>query len=131
MPPALPLVNPMGSSGPASPPSANPGMEADGDSKVREAVHLLEMALPSFQMGSDKHKAVLDALKAVSKPFPASAEVPGVQMTQLMALVQKARQSAMMQAAMRQQQAQGGASPPGPAPPPGPAQAPHPQLSVP
>jgi hypothetical protein len=92
------------------------GSEADGDSKVREAVHLLEMALPKFHPGNDKYKACIESLQRLSKQFPASAEVPGVQDTQLLQLMQRARQSAMMQAAMRQQQAQqggGGAAPPG------------------
>jgi hypothetical protein len=102
VPLALP---PTGSTGPASPPTANPGLEASGDTKVREAVHLLEMALPMFPTGSDKHKAAIDSLSKLSKLFPPSAEVPGAQQTELLSLMQKAKQSAMMQAAMRQQQA--------------------------
>lgn len=89
------------------------GSEADGDSKVREAVHLLEMALPRFHPGNDKYKACIESLQRLSKQFPASAEVPGVQDTQLLQLQQRAKQQAMMQAAMRG----GGGGPPGGAPP--------------
>lgn len=100
------------------------GSEADGDSKVREAVHLLEMALPRFHPGNDKYKACIESLQRLSKQFPASAEVPGVQDTQLLQLQQRAKQSAMMQAAMRQQQAMGGGGGGGP---PGAGGAPEPQ----
>jgi hypothetical protein len=85
------------------------GSEADADSKIREAVHLMEMALPKLHPGGDKYKACIESLQRLSKQFPASAEVPGVQDTQLLQLMQRAKQSAMMQAAQRQQQAQGGA----------------------
>lgn len=91
------------------------GSEADGDSKMREAVHLIEMALPKFQLGTDKYKAATDCLQKLAKVFPASGEVQGVQDTQLLQLVQKAKQSAMMRQAMAQQQAQqqqGGGAPP-------------------
>lgn len=117
-----PLLNaPSGSTGPAAPPTANMGAEADGDTKMREAVHLMEMALPRFQLGGDKHKAVIDAINKLSKAFPPSGEVPGAQQTQLTALMQRAKQQAMMQQAMRQQQGgmggQGGGPPGAPQPP--------------
>lgn len=98
------------------------GTEADADSKIREAVHLIEMALPRLPHDGDKYKACVESLTRLSKQFPASAEVPGVQDTQLLQLQQRAKQSAMMQAAMRQQQAQqgaqqaGGGGMPGPGP---------------
>lgn len=101
------LTPPLGSAGPAAPPTANLGLEADADSKVREAIHLLEMALPQYQTGSEKHKGALDALSKLSKMFPASAEVPGVQQTQLLALQNKAQQNGMLQALLRQAQAAG------------------------
>lgn len=122
MPPATPLMQPpMGHSGPASPPTANPGLAADSMSKMREAIKLIEMALPGMQPGTDAHKDTIDALSKLSKAFPASEEVPGIQKTQLQGLAQKAQQDAMFQAILRQQSAGGGASPPGagaPAPQP-------------
>ena len=113
MPPVSPLMMkpPMGSSGPASPPTANPGLMADASSKVREAIKLLEMALPSLPTGSETHKAVIDMLSKGSKAFPATEEVPGIQDTQLKGLADQAKKSAMIQALMRQSGA--GAGPPG------------------
>jgi len=119
MPPVTPLIQPpMGHSGPASPPTANPGLQADAMSKMREAIKLIEMALPGFEIGSDGHKAAVDMLSKGTKAFPASEEVPGVQKTQLQGLAQQAQKSAMMQALLRSN-AQGAGGAPGGAPPPG------------
>lgn len=121
MPPLPLMMPPMGSAGPASPPTANPGAMADAMSKVREAINLLELALPSLEIGSEPHSAVLKALPALSKTVPASEAVPGVQNTQLLALQQKAQQSAAMQAVMRAMGGGGGGGPGGPpGAPPGP-----------
>lgn len=88
---------PQGNPGPASPPSGNPGMAVAALAKVREAVHLLELALPDLETGSDQHKAVVDAVQKLAKAVPASQEVPGIQKTALMGLQQKAQQNAMLQ----------------------------------
>lgn len=90
-------VPPMGPADPASAPTPDAGLAADSLSKVREAVNLLELALPGLPLGSEPHKAVLDAVQKLSKTAPPSAEVPGVQMTQLAGLQQKAKQSQMLQ----------------------------------
>lgn len=66
-------------------------------SKVREAINMLQMALPALPVGSDPHKDVLDAIQKLSKSVPASAEIPGVQQTQLAGLQQQAQESAMLQ----------------------------------
>lgn len=110
---------PPGPTGPASPPTGNPGLAADGLSKVREAVHLLEMALPTVPLGSEPHKAVLDAIKSLSKAVPPSEGVPGVQLSQINGLKQKAQQDQMMQAVMRSMgnsPAGGQSAPPAPTP---------------
>jgi hypothetical protein len=66
------------------------------------------MALPALPTGGEQHKAAVDSLAKLSKAFPASEEVPGVQNTQLMALSEQAKKNAMLQAVMRAHQAQGG-----------------------
>lgn len=71
---------------------------AQSMSQVREAVHMLEMALPGLTLGSEPHKKVLDAIQNLSKAVPPSNEVPGVQMTQLTGLQQAAQKSQMLQA---------------------------------
>ena len=87
----------MGPADPASAPTENAGQAADSMSKVRTAVQMLETALPGLPLGSDPHKAVLSAVQSLSKVVPPSAEVPGVQMTQLAGLQKQAQQSAMLQ----------------------------------
>lgn len=98
----MPMMAPgPGPADPASPPSGNPGMAADAMSKVREAVHLLELALPNLPTGSDPHKDVLDAISKLSKSVPPTEAVPGVQTTQLLGLTQRAAQQAPLQALAR------------------------------
>lgn len=87
----------MGPADPASAPTPDAGLAADSMSKVRTAVQMLEVALPGLPLGSDPHKAVLSAVQSLSKVVPPSNEVPGVQMTQLAGLQQKAQQSGMLQ----------------------------------
>jgi|DEB19_MinimDraft_2_1074335.scaffolds.fasta_scaffold161822_2 hypothetical protein len=90
-----------GPADPASPPSGNPGMAADAMSKVREAIRLLEMALPNLPTGSDPHKDVLDSIGKLSKSVPATEAIPGVQQSQLLGLQQEAAKQAPLQALMR------------------------------
>lgn len=84
-----------------SPPTGNPGLAADAMSKVREAVHMLELALPNLPTGSDPHKDVLDAISKLSKSVPPSEGIPGVQTAQLAGLQREAQQSAPLQALSR------------------------------
>ncbi len=95
--------------------------------KAREAISILEMCLPDLPTGSDTHKAVLDSLTKLSKAFPATAAVPGVQKTALAGLAHKAQQDAMMQAVQRSMGQPPGGAPggaPGMAPPSSPQPAP-------
>jgi hypothetical protein len=93
-------------------------------SKLREAIKLIELALPGLPPGTDAHKATVDALGKLSKAFPASEEVPGVQQTQLRALADQAQKSAAMQSLLRMNAQQGGGAG---GPPPGGAPAPQPE----
>ena len=69
--------------------------------KVREAINILQGALPEFPAGSDPHKAVLNAISSISKYVAPSAEVPGVQQTALRDLQSQASKSAMLQQVMQ------------------------------
>lgn len=84
-----------------STPSASPGAAADAMAKVREAIKILEMALPQLPTGSDPYKSVLNAITSISKHVTPSAENPGVQQTALRGLQQGAEKDAGMQAVMR------------------------------
>src|SRR5258708_23586570 len=100
MPPALSGQPAMGAS-PVAAPSGNPGEAANAMSVVREAVKLLEQALPKLPTGSDPYKSVLSAIQSVSRHVTPAEESPGVQKTALSNLAADAQKSAPMQALMR------------------------------
>jgi hypothetical protein len=107
----------MGSTGPASPVSGNPGLMADAMSKVGEAIHILQLALPHLPMGSEQHEGVLKMIQTGTKIAPPAQQAPGLQITQLHALAQDAQRQAPLQALMRLMSGAGG--PGGGAPPMG------------
>lgn len=100
----------MGAS-PLGAPSGNPGQAANAMSQIRQAIDILQKALPSLSTGSEAHKAVLSALPSLSKAIPPTAEIPGVQQNQLRGLQQQAQQSGAMQALMRAMGNQSGGAP--------------------
>jgi hypothetical protein len=81
--------------------------------KVREAVRIMEQTLPDLEIGSDQHDAVITALKALTKAYPATEEMPGIQNSALMGLQRDAREGAAMQQLMRVMQGGGGGGLPG------------------
>ena len=99
MPPSLTGKPPMGAA-PISVPTGSPGAAAGALSKVREALNILQQSLPELPMGSDAHKAVLNAISSISKYVPPSAAVPGVQQTALRDLQSNAGKNAMLQQVM-------------------------------
>lgn len=120
-----------GSTGAMSAPSPNPGLMADSLSKIGTAVQMLQTALPGLPVGDEAQKAVLDAITKLSKIAPASAQVPGVQATQLRGLGQQAQEGAMLQSLLRMLQAPPSGAPPaggGGGPPMGPGLPPRPSL---
>lgn len=111
----------LGPTGAMSPPSPNPGDMAQGLTLVGTAVQMLQQALQFFPVGDEMQKTVIDMIQKGSKMSPPSAQVPGVQATQLAGLGQQAEQTAMLQAlsrAMGSQPAQ--PAQPGPGAPAGP-----------
>ncbi len=108
----------MGAS-PISVPTGSPGANAGAMSKVREAIGILQQALPELPPGTDPHKAVLNAISSISKYVGPSAAVPGVQQTALRDLQQNAGKNAMLQQVMSSlggANTGGGGAPPGAAP---------------
>lgn len=99
MPPSLTGTPPMGAS-PVAAPSASPGTSAGALATVREAIDLLNKALPQLPANSEPWKAVSDAIRNIGKYVPASAQVPGVQKTELMNLMQNAGKNAMLNQVM-------------------------------
>ncbi len=90
---------------------------------MREAINILQGALPQLPIGSEPHKAVMSAIQGISKYIPPSAAVPGVQQTALRDLQQNAGKNAMLQQVMSSLGAGGAQQPgggqPSPAPSPG------------
>lgn len=101
-----------GPQAPVAPATGNPGNVAAGMAKVREAISILEQVLPELPTGDSQHKAVLESLTKLSKEFPASAAIPGVQRTALAGLAQKANSDAMLRQVMAAQQAKAQQPPP-------------------
>lgn len=112
MPLAPPMFPQQAPAAPASPPTGNPGEMAAGMAQVRQSIQLLEAALPKFGIGTKQHEAAINAIKGLSKQFPAQDEAPGVQNTALVALQRQMREGAMMRQLMAQQGG-GGGGPPG------------------
>lgn len=120
LPPSLMSSPGIGSAGAAGPRTGNPGAAADAMTKVREAVHLLEMSLPGLPVGSEPHKAVLKMIQDGSKIVPSGHENSEIQMTTLAGLADRAKQMQQLQALQGSMQ---GGQPPqaaqgAPAPPP-------------
>lgn len=112
-----------GPAAPVAPATGNPGLAAAAKAEVREAISIMEKALPSLETGSEEYKSVLDSLSKLTKHFPAASAMPGVQKTALAGLAQRASQDGMMRQAMAARAAQGGGGPgagPGPQPQPQP-----------
>jgi hypothetical protein len=98
---------PMGAS-PLGVPSANPGSQAASISQMREAIKILEKALPGLQLGSEPHTATLNAIKALARHASPSSEIPGVQQTELRNLQASAGKDAALQQLMRSMGSTGG-----------------------
>lgn len=88
--------------------------------KVREAIRILEKALPELPVGSDQHESCVKAIKDLSKAYPTSDEMPGIQNSTLMGLQRDAQEGAQMRQ-LQSMMGQGGGGPPGapPGAPPG------------
>ena len=69
--------------------------------KVREAINILQAALPEFSPGTEPHSKILASIQSISKVIPPSAEVPGVQQTALRDLQSQAGKSAMLNQVMQ------------------------------
>ena len=116
---------------PAAAPSANLGAEAQAAGQVKQALLMLETALPKLGLQSPLHGAVRQSINALAKPLPAGGgQQQGLDASMLRDLALRAQQQNPMIAAM---QAKGGGQPPG-APgaapggaPPGGAPAPMPK----
>ncbi len=99
----------MGSS-PATGPTPNKGFEAAGLQRLGLVIKQLEQLVPLLGVSSDPGKAVLDALKTLSKYVPSGAVTPGAERTNIDRM---GMQNAQNNTAMQQMRKQGGGAPGG------------------
>jgi hypothetical protein len=62
-----PHQDPPGATGPAMAPGGQAGATQDGMAKVRQALEILQKALPDIPMGSDVHTATMKAITELVK----------------------------------------------------------------
>ena len=115
--------------GAAVAPHGNPGATAGGLSDLKIALEKLQAALPTLPMGTELHKAVLDAVGKISKHMTETQDSPQMKMQNLLAMVQKMKQQQPNAALGAMAGPAGGPAggqpplpptlPPPPAPPPG------------
>lgn len=79
--------------GPVTTPQPNAGSAAAAMSKVRNAVSMLEEALPGIPMGTPAHTEILNTLTKLSKTFSGEGGGGGQKGIDLMTLLQSARQA--------------------------------------
>lgn len=105
--------------GPVTMAQSNPGNMVGGILKVRQAITLLESALPEIPMNDPVHTDITKVLTTLLKAVPADqAQQGGPEMTNLIQMIRQAAEQGPKIAAM-QAQAGGGNAPPamGGAPP--------------
>jgi hypothetical protein len=97
--------------------AANPGAGAQANSlmSIKQAIDMLQAALPGLGTGGEAHGAVLTAIRALSRHVPQGEPTAGVQQTQLQDLLRNTVRNALLQRVMAQQG--GGASPMSPSTP--------------
>lgn len=104
---------------PVSAATQSKGREAAAVSKVREAIALLQQAVPLVEPGTPLAESILNSMKSLGKHAPPAAADPGVQMTDLKNLLAKAQSQSPLSALGRLLGTQGGAGTPGESPLPG------------
>jgi hypothetical protein len=100
----------------ANPPTA-PGMgeQASALMQVKNAVEMLQQALPGLGTGGEVHTAVVRAINALSRHVPQGAPTAGVQQTAIQNMLRNTMRNALLQRVMAQQG--GGAGPMAPSTP--------------
>jgi hypothetical protein len=113
------MISMIGSPGMGGARTPNPGLRISAISKLREAIHLIQEALPGLDVGDDAHKAALSATNTLSKVVgPDTGDKgQGISMATLAGLMGAAQKS---NALMGMGGGGAGMAPPTPPPPMGP-----------
>jgi len=117
--PAVPGMSPgMTTPSPAAAPSANLGAQAHAAGQVRQALIMLETALPQLGLESPLHGAVRTSINALAKHLPAAAgQEQNLQASMLRDLALRQQQTSPLLAALAARGAGGGAPGAGATPP--------------
>jgi hypothetical protein len=97
-----------------SPSAPGQGTMASSLMQVKQAIDMLQQALPGLMTGSEPHTAVITAIRALSRHMPQGAPTAGVQQTGLQDMLRNTLRNALLQRVMAAQGAggAGGATPP-------------------
>jgi hypothetical protein len=115
-PGASPMMAPRPNLGPVSQPSSNPGNTAAALLKIKNALGLLQEALPNIPMGDQLHTLVLDTIKKLAKVAGNVPSQPGLQQQDLLGMMRKLGANPMA-AALDRMHPQPGQGPAMPGPP--------------
>ena len=104
----------------AAAPTANLGAQAHAAGQIKNALLMLETALPNVPLDSPLHKACMTSINALAKSLP-QGQTPGNQESLLRDMALRQQQMSPMVAAMQARGAPGAPPPGGPgAQPPAP-----------
>jgi hypothetical protein len=87
------------------------GTQAQALMTIKQAVDMLQQALPGLGTGGEIHGAVLNAIRQLARHVPQGAPTAGVQQTQLQDMLRNTMRNALMQRIMQQQGAGGSGGP--------------------
>jgi len=106
-----------------------PGNQADGITQLKNAIDIIQNALPLLGTGTPMHSAALNALRQLTRHVAQGGQAAaGTQQTSLMDLLRQTVRNAMLQKIMSQQQGGGGGAEGGGG---GPPQPPSPSTPLP
>lgn len=97
---------------PAAMPQGNQGNMGAAQTKVRNAIEMLQAALPEIPFGSEEHKLVIDFIAKVGKHVGDKGNNPGLDLQALLQHAKQKAESAPQKAMMRMFPPQSPNSPP-------------------
>lgn len=112
LPPSMTGAPP--NAGPAVAPHGTPGSSTQSMGDIKTALDALQKALPSVPMGTELHKAIMDAISKIGKHMSEAQNSPQMKIQNLLQMVQEARARAPNAALAGMA---GGAPPAAPTPP--------------
>lgn len=101
--------------GPMTVPQGNPGNTQAAMTKIKNAIQMLQSALPDVPMGNPLHEWLLNTVKKGAEHMTESTDNKGLELQQLIQMAKQSAQSAPMNAMARMFPSGAGAPPAMPA----------------